>query len=168
MHPDRAIAPMALRLQQAAASQFVGRDRERALLAGLLVRGSGPAVVFVSGQGGIGKSALVTATVAGLDLPVVTLDGQLIEPTPAGFLSALADNVGSSPIPSAAQAGAELEARGVAVLMVDSYERLNLLDAWLRNELLPALPADSTTVLVGRRPTNVAWRTAPGWRQLLA
>lgn len=70
MHPDRAIAPMALRLQQAAAAQFVGRDRERALLAGLLVRGSGPAVVFVSGQGGIGKSALVTATVAGLDLPV--------------------------------------------------------------------------------------------------
>ena len=168
MHPDRAIAPMALRLHEAAATQFVGRDRERALLAGLLVRGSGPAVVFVSGQGGIGKSALVTATVAGLDLPVVTLDGQLIEPTPAGFLSALADTVRSDSIRSAAGAGAELAARGIAVLVVDSFERLNLLDAWLRNDLLPALPADSTTVLVGRRPPNMAWRTAPGWRPLLA
>ncbi len=168
MQQDRATTTMAHRLQRAAAAQFVGRDRERARLAGLLVRGSDPAVVFVSGPGGIGKSALVTATVAGLDLPAVTLDGRMVEPTPAGFLSALADNVGSSPIPSAAQAGAELEGRGVAVLVVDSFERLNLLDAWLRNEFLPALPADSTTVLVGRRPTNVAWRTAPGWRQLLA
>jgi len=159
---------MARRLQQAAAAQFVGRDRERAHLAGLLVRGAGPAVVFVSGAGGIGKSALVTATVAGLDLPVVTLDGRMIEPTPAGFLSALADNVGSCSIQSPAQAGAALETHGVAVLVVDSFERLNLLDAWLRTEFLPALPADSTTVLVGRRPPNVAWRTAPGWRPLLA
>lgn len=168
MQRDRAITPMAHRLQQAAASQFVGRDRECARLAGLLARGSDPAVAFVSGPGGIGKSALVRATVAGLDLRAVMLDGRMVEPTPAGFLAALADNVGSAPIASAAQAGAELEARGVAVLVVDSHERLNLLDAWLRNELLPALPADSTTVLVGRRPTNVAWRTAPGWRQLLA
>ncbi len=158
--------PMAHRLQQAAASQFVGRDLERARLAGLLGPGSDPAVVFVSGPGGIGKSALVTATVA--DLRAVMLDGRMIEPTPAGFLAALADNVGSAPIPSAAQAGVELEARAIAVLVVDSCERLNLLDAWLRNALLPALPADSTTVLVGRRPTNVAWRTAAGWRQLLA
>ena len=159
---------VAHRLQEAAASQFVGRDRERARLAGLLARGSDPAVVFVSGLGGIGKSALVAATVAGLDLVTVMLDGRMVEPTPVGFLAALADNVGSAPIPSVAQAGAELEARGVAVLVVDSYERLNLLDGWLRNEFLPALPADSTTVLVGRRPTNAAWRTAPGWRQLLA
>ena len=168
MQQDRATTPMARRLQQAAAAQFVGRDRERAHLAGLLVRGAGPAVVFVSGAGGIGKSALVTATVAGLDLPVVTLDGRMIEPTPAGFLSALADNVGSCSIQSPAQAGAALETHGVAVLVVDSFERLNLLDAWLRTEFLPALPADSTTVLVGRRPPNVAWRTAPGWRPLLA
>ena len=28
------------------------------------------------------------------------------------------------------------------MLVVDSFERLNLLDGWLRNELLPALPHD--------------------------
>lgn len=157
---------MAHRLERAAAGQFVGRDVERARLAVLLARESDPAVVFVSGPGGIGKSALVTATVAGL-ADVVMLDGRTVEPTPAGFLAALADSVGSAPFRSAAQAGAEVERRRCAVLVVDSYERLNLLDAWLRNELLPALPADSTTALVGRRPMNVAWRTAPGWRQLL-
>lgn len=62
---------MANRLLQAAASQFVGRTRERAQLAGLVDRGSGPAVVFASEPGGIGMPALVTATVAGLDQPVV-------------------------------------------------------------------------------------------------
>ncbi len=162
------MAPMARRIHEAAATQFVGRARELARLAPLLDRGSDPAVVFVSGPGGIGKTVLVAATVTDLDGPSVTLEGRMIEPTPAGFLAALADNLGSAPIPSPTHAGAELEARGIAVLVVDSYERLNLLDAWLRNELLPASPADTTTVLVGRRPTNVAWRTAPGWRRLLA
>ena len=159
---------MADRLLWAASTQFVGRGREQAQLAGLVEPGVGPAVVFVSGPGGIGKSALVTATVAGLDHPAATLDGRTIEPTPTGFLSALADSVGSRPISSTSGAGAVLEDRGLAVLVVDSFERLNLLDAWLRNDFLPALPAQSTAVLVGRRPTNVAWRAAPGWRPLLA
>ncbi|MEP6561970.1 MAG: ATP-binding protein, partial [Nakamurella sp.] len=114
MQRDQASTPLADRLRQAAATQFVGRARERAHLAGLLDRGFGPAVVFVSGPGGIGKSALVAMTVAGLDQPVVTLDGRTIEPTPAGFHSALAHDLGSLPIPSAAHAGAVLEARGVA------------------------------------------------------
>ncbi len=168
MHRDGASTPLAGRLRRAAAARFVGRVRERAHLADLLDRGFGPAVVFVSGSSGIGKTALVAATIAGLDQPVVTLDGRAIEPTPAGFLSALSDHLGSEPIQSPAQAGAVLEARGVAVLVVDSFERLNLLDAWLRHDFLPALAAESTTVLVGRRSTNVAWRTAPGWRSLLA
>ena len=159
---------MADRLVRAAAAQFVGRTRERAQLAGLVEPGVGPAVVFVSGPGGIGKSALVSATVAGLPHPVVSLDGRMIEPTPAGFLSALAHELGSGQMSSPARAGAVLEARGVAVLVVDSFERLNLLDAWLRNDFLPALTSEFTAVLVGRRPTNVAWRVAPGWRPLLA
>ncbi len=159
---------MANRLLEAASAQFVGRARERAQLAGLVEPGAGPAVVFVSGPGGIGKSALVAATVADLHHAAVTLDGRTIEPTPTGFLSALADELGSRPMPSPSEAGAVLQDRGVAVLVVDSFERLNLLDGWLRNDFLPALPAESTAVLVGRRPTNVAWRAAPGWRPLLA
>jgi hypothetical protein len=56
---------------------------------------------------------------------------------------------------------------GVDVLVIDSFERLNLLDGWIRNELTRALPAGVTTLLVGRRGPNAAWRTAPGWRTLL-
>lgn len=51
--------------------------------------------------------------------------------------------------------------------MFDSFERLNLLDGWIRNDLIGALPATVATLPVGRRGPNVAWRTAPGWRRLL-
>jgi hypothetical protein len=72
-------------------------------------------------------------------------------------------------VPSPASAAArEIAAAGADVLVIDSFERLNLLDGWIRNELTSALPASVTVALVGRRGPNVAWRTAPGWRSLLA
>jgi hypothetical protein len=73
------------------------------------------------------------------------------------------------PAPSSAAAAArEIADAGADVLVIDSFERLNLLDGWIRNDLTSALPAAITVVLVGRRGPNVAWRTAPGWRSLLA
>jgi len=161
-------ATVAGRLRGSAAARLVGRARERERLSALLVRGSGPAVVFVSGPGGIGKTMLVTATVTDLDQRVVALDGRHIEPTAPGFLTALAAELGSPPLTSATRAAAALADADVGVLVVDSYERLNLLDGWLRNDLLPALPRGTTTVLVGRRRRNVAWRSSPGWRPLVA
>jgi hypothetical protein len=157
------------RLSARRAEAVVGRRRERQRLHALLGRGVGPAVVFVWGPGGIGKSMLVAGTVAELGQPVLMLGGRQMEPTPSGFLAALGVELGCpGPVRSTAQAGALLQSRGVAVLLVDGFERLNLLDGWLRNEFLVALPAELTTVLVGRRPPNLAWRTAPAWRHLLA
>ena len=73
---------------------------------------------------------------------------------------------GASGVPVPAVAAA-IGRADVGIVVVDGFERLNLLDGWLRNEFLVALPADVTTVLVGRRPPNLAWRTASGWRHLL-
>lgn len=56
--------------EQAAPDQeFVGRIRERSLLANAwrAVRGGGTAVVHVSGASGMGKSALLTQFLAGID-----------------------------------------------------------------------------------------------------
>ncbi len=128
----------------------------------------GPAAVFVHGPGGIGKTALITGTLASLPLTAVTLDGRQVEPTVPGALAALGTALGV-PAPSSATAAAQAIAdAGADVLVIDSFERLNLLDGWIRNELTGALPASVTVVLVGRRGPNVAWRTAPGWRSLLA
>ena len=109
-------------------------------------------VVFVQGPGGIGKTALVTAVLP--DAPVV--DGRDVEPTPAGMLGALAAVLGCE----ASIVGVSGQLVAVRALVIDSYERLGLVDGWIRNDLLPALPASLTTVIVGRNPP-----TRPGGRR---
>jgi DNA-binding CsgD family transcriptional regulator len=154
------------RVAAAAAAALVGRAEERARLTALLAA-HGPAAVFVHGPGGIGKTTLVAGTLATLPLNCVSLDGRHMEPTAPGALAALGTALGAPAPPSATAAGERIADAGVEVLVIDSFERLNLLDGWIRNELVSALPAAVTTLLVGRRGPNVAWRTAPGWRTLL-
>ncbi len=154
------------RLAAAAAESLIGRAEERGRLTALLAP-HGPAAVFVHGPGGIGKTTLVNGTLAALPLNWLRLDGRRMEPTVPGALSALGAALGAPAPPSASAAAEQMAAAGVDVLVIDSYERLNLLDGWIRNELLGALPATATTLLVGRRGPNVAWRSAPGWRPLL-
>jgi hypothetical protein len=72
-----------------------------------------------------------------------------------------------APVTTPAGFGDELAERGAPVLVLDGYERLGLLDDWVRDVLVPALPASSTTILVSRRPSNAAWRTDE-WRSLLS
>jgi len=156
------------RLRRAAAAGVVGREPELAALQNLLRRGQGPVVVFVSGAGGIGKSTAVAGATATVDHRSLTLDGRAFEPTPSGFLAALGHVLDQPGVASPQTAASALDRADVGTLVIDSCERLNLLDAWLRNDFLVALPADVTTVLVGRRPPNAAWRTASGWRQLVA
>ena len=153
------------RLAAAVAAALVGRAEESARLTPLAPHG--PAAVFVHGPGGIGKTTLVTGTLAALAVNCVSLDGRHMEPTVPGALAALGTALGGPPPQSATAAAEWIAAAGVDVLVIDSFERLNLLDGWIRNEFTCALPAGVTTLLVGRRGPNAAWRTAPGWRTLL-
>ena len=91
-----------------------------------------------------------------------------MEPTPAGLLEAIAAVLGVAELRSVQDVAAGLEATGTRLLAIDSYEHLGIIDGWLRNDLLPALPAAMRTVTAGRNPPNHAWRTAAGWRTLIA
>lgn len=156
------------RLTEAVGAELVGRARERAELLDWLEPGQGPAVVFVWGAGGIGKSTLVRGALASAGGRPLLLDGHDVEPTPAGLLRAVGAAIDATTPPTPDEAAAMVATADVSVLVIDAYERLNLVDGWLRNSLLVRLPSSVTTVIVGRRPPNLAWRAAPGWRRLLA
>lgn len=88
-----------------------------------------------------------------------------LEPTPAALTAALAARLGCDPIVDSV---ATALAAGYRCLVLDDAERLRLLDSWLRSDLLPALPASVTTLLVARVRPGVPWLTAPGWHGLVA
>jgi hypothetical protein len=129
---------------------LVGREEELAALATLL-DDDGPLVAVVHGVAGTGKSALLRAFGAeagARGARVVAVDGRGIEPTPHGFLAAVE--------PALAAAG------GPVVLLVDTAERLRLLDGWLRLDFLPSLPEETRVVLATRDAPGAVWRSSFG------
>jgi Transcriptional regulatory protein, C terminal len=151
-------------LVSARTATFVGREAERALLLGLL-DDDGPVLVVASGIAGIGKSSLLRAFAAEAQAggaAVVAVDGEAVEPTQAGFLRALSAAMGAE-LASVDDATQALGARGDhVVLTIDAYERLRLLDDWLRRVFVPALPARARLAIAGRDAPVAAWGAAFG------
>ncbi|MBT2227716.1 ATP-binding protein [Nonomuraea sp. NEAU-A123] len=136
-------------MQAARELAFVGREEELAVFHAALY-GGGSSVLYVHGPGGIGKSALLwrfahEAAVAGR--PVFMVDGRMLEPSPA-----------------TSEAEAEPVLRDAdAVLLVDSFERMQGLEGWLRERFLPRVPMGALVVIAGRNPPDVRWQADPGW-----
>jgi hypothetical protein len=140
------------------AGALIGRERERAALRELVERDM-PLVAVVHGIAGVGKSTLLHA--AAVDARargtlVVALDGRTFEPTERGFLTSLGSALGT-PLAAIADAAAALAGEARVLLTIDTYEQLRLLDAWLRQSLVPALPQNVRLLLAGR-DTPSAWQ----------
>jgi hypothetical protein len=143
---------------------LVGREPELSALLGVL-DDDGPLAAIVHGVAGAGKSALLRtfrAEAVARGAAVVAVDGRAIEPTAAGFQAALdtaaGDHLAGPP------AGDPLAPAGAppTVLVVDTAERLRLIDGWLRRELLPSLPAHVRVVLATRDAPGAVWRASFG------
>ncbi|HEY5877691.1 MAG TPA: AAA family ATPase [Nakamurella sp.] len=146
---------------------FVGRRREIDTFLRLVGDAGQGSVLFVSGPGGVGKTTLLTrfaALAADAGRLVVRVDGRDVAPVRSALLAEIATACGCDP---AAEPLTALGERSGLVLLVDTAERLTALDRWLREDLLPALSADTVAVLAGREPPSVGWRTDPGWRGLV-
>ena len=127
----------------------MGREEELSALEEL-VRSHTPSVVHVHGIAGVGKSALVAALARRLridGIEVLSLDCRAIEPTKRGLQAAL-DGVGLDPNDGGGKP---------LVLALDHYEVFRLMDTWLRQELVPSLPASVHVLLVGREPAVAGW-----------
>jgi hypothetical protein len=140
------------------AGALIGRERERAALLELVERDM-PLVAFVHGIAGVGKSTVLQA--AALDARargtlVVALDGRAFEPTERGFLTSLGSAFGT-PLATIADAIEALAGDARVLLTIDTHEQLRLLDAWLRQSFVPALP-QSVRLLLAGRDTPSAWQ----------
>jgi hypothetical protein len=156
------------RLGRALVAGLVGRERELSLLERQLAS-DGAVVTFVHGMGGIGKTALLGAAEPRLSAAgarVLRLDGRVIEPTPRGFLGAIARVLGAVTFDDVEALADELERdRATSVIVVDEFDRVRLLDDWLRQELLPALPERTRFIFAGRLAPRSAWLMSPGWSE---
>jgi hypothetical protein len=133
------------------AGALIGREPERAALLELVERDA-PLVAVVHGIAGVGKSALLHA--AAVDARargtlVVALDGRAFEPTERGFLTSLGSALGT-PVATIGDAARALAGDARVLLMIDTHEQLRLLDAWLRQSFVMALPQNVRLLLAGR------------------
>ena len=153
-------ARLAARLDSARRRSFVGRAPELAAFARWLRADEPPFVaVHIFGPGGVGKSALLAefarlSTAAGVK--AITLDSRNIQPTPDGLLRALREATGADdPLVALPERH---------ILLIDTYELLAPIDAWLRGQFMPQLPTRAMAVLAGRSAPAPGWRLDPGWQ----
>ncbi|MFD0395022.1 ATP-binding protein [Streptomyces nogalater] len=143
------------RLQRGRDRMFTGRAAELAVFRAALSGDEGaPAVLFVHGPGGIGKSMLLrrfAAEARAMGRPVLDIDGRTVQPTPEAFER---------------EAGAAFAEDGT-VLIIDTFERCQGLEGWLREKFLPRLPHGGVAVIAGRQAPDAEWTSDPGWADLL-
>jgi hypothetical protein len=154
---------------------FVGRKREIGYMQKWLGTQTAPTeILYVSGMGGIGKSALLLQFLnlaqADGDILCVWLDGRTCSGPPGNFLDALHAYLfpGSrlnaekqSPLLTVTQ----LIAKQRTVICIDNYESLQLIEGWLREVFLPELPATNLLlVLAARSQLSLDWENDWAWR----
>ncbi|MEK3881923.1 LuxR C-terminal-related transcriptional regulator [Paenibacillus sp. PL2-23] len=160
---------------------MVGRAREKALFLELLEQSpSSPKLINMYGIAGIGKTALLdfyrdSAVNAGAI--VIHLDGERVQPTPRGLCDQIYREL-KLPLYAGADEEEMLEGclaalRDAAmakrlVILIDAYERLDIMDSWLRDSLLKGLLLSSfLLVIAGRTSLSERWLLSPLWRQML-
>jgi len=155
---------LAERLRTAHQRRFVGRKEDLAAFEDALDAEVPPfAVLFIHGPGGVGKTALTTEMryrCADRSIPVHVLDARNVEPTPPAAMEVLRD------------AGLDLDdledvSGEQHVLFIDTLEAWTPLYAWMRQSLIPQLPASFLVVLSGRTPPPADWQSDLGLGPLL-
>jgi hypothetical protein len=159
-----AAATIADLIRQGRRTTLAGRDTELGLVRQVTAPG-GPVVVYVHGPAGMGKTALISALDACLEDEGVRrlhIAAGAVEPTPTAILTALGRVLDHKAGTVAELAAALASSKDVTVVMVDDVDTWRLAASWLREDLLPTLPASTRFVLAGTVPPPPAWSIGYG------
>lgn len=160
---------LADRLSAARHGNFVGRDQERVLFHTTITNETLPFnVLFVYGPGGIGKTTLLREfedICKQGGYPCSYIDARNIDPIPIAFLEALQQALEIPQATNPIEFLSSLTKR--CIIIIDTYEVLGPLDEWVFKNFLPLLPENVLIILAGRKAPSVAWRTDPGWLELI-
>src|SRR6478609_29311 len=154
-----AAATIADLIRQGRRITLAGRDAELGLVRQVTAPG-GPVVVYVHGPAGIGKTALISALDACLEDEGVRrlhIAAGAVEPTPTAILMALGRVLDHKAGTVAELAAALANSKDFTVVMIDDVDTWRLAASWLREDLLPTLPASTRFVLAGNVPPPPAW-----------
>lgn len=158
-----------MRGESVQATHFVGRAPETALVHDLLGPDAPERLAYVEGPGGIGKTALLRTWAAECERRgrrIAWLDGASLPESRGAAWEAVTAALGvTARGPEELPAALEDDAR--IVVVIDAFEQLGELEAWLRDVLLPALPVDVAVLMAGRAPLASEWSLDPGWARLL-
>ncbi|MDB5084636.1 MAG: Bacterio-opsin activator domain protein, partial [Bacilli bacterium] len=152
---------------------FVGRKTELAYMQNWLEQQRAPTeVVFISGMGGIGKTALLLQFLnmaQDENMLCIWLDGRVCTETPAGFLEYLHSFLFRKSSFTASSKPSMLEivtamTRKRTLLCIDNYEHLQRIEGWLREVFLPELSATGLiVVLASRQDVAINWQNDLAW-----
>lgn len=151
------------RLMAARHDRFVGRGAEQAAFQAAIQAERLPFnVLYLYAPGGFGKTTLLLEMARfsrEQSIPTFVLDARHIEPTPAALSSAWAQTVATTLQPAAVSAR--------QVICIDTFEIFEPIEAWVRDIWLPQFSEDCLIVVASRNPISAAWRSAPGWHDLV-
>lgn len=157
------------RLDQVRRERFVGRDEQRAIFKSMLDGSpSAPALLFIYGPGGVGKSTLIDCLVRDArdrDVRTIKIDGRTTPASPDAIVGNIFRELSISPENDLFEA---LQTYGRLALFFDTYEYLNPVDSWIHDEFIAALPENVSTVIAGRTPPLAERRSDPGWSAITA
>jgi len=161
-------SPTRNRLARQVSESFYGRESEIDNLLEVLTP-DGPLVSFLHGIPGLGKSAILkyfADRAASRGATATIIDCRAVEPTVRGFLTAWGEHIGTAMPDTASAAKVTARSTTPVILCLDNYESLQLLDSWLRQDLMPVMADNFRLVIASRRPPVPLWLTAPGWQGL--
>jgi hypothetical protein len=149
--------------------RFVGRSAEIAMFQAAIDAEALPFFfLYIFAPGGFGKTTLLNEyfrLCRDAGLRAVMIDARNFEPAPDAFQAALRMALDVPPAQLVSDFLEQHTQRNI--LMVDTFELLVPIEGWLRDTFLPRLPDTVLTVAAGRFPLATAWRTDPGWQDLI-